>query len=56
MNRLALMLLKNLHRLPRALGKLWHYAKHTEKYPELEKYRHIQSVMKLAVKAGNVDL
>ena len=56
MNRLALMLLKNLHRLPRALGKLWHYAKYTEKYPELEKYRHIQSVMKLAVKAGNVDL
>ena len=56
MNRLALMLLKNLHRLPRALGKLWHYAKHTEKYPELEKYRHIQSVMKLAVRAGNVDL
>ena len=56
MNRLALMLLKNLHRLPRAFGKLWHYAKHTEKYPELEKYRHIQSVMKLAVRAGNVDL
>ena len=25
MNRLALMLLKNLHRLPRAFGKLWHY-------------------------------
>ena len=56
MNSLALMLLKNLHRLPRAFGKLWHYAKHTEKYPELEKYRHIQSVMKLAVQAGNVDL
>ena len=56
MNRLALMILKNLHRVPKELGKLWHYAKYTDRYPELEKWQHIQKVMRLAVGAGNVDL
>ena len=56
MNRLALMILKNIHKIPRAFAKLWHYAKHTDQYPEQEKYLHIQSIMKLAVNAGNVDL
>lgn len=56
MNRLALMLLKNIFRIPRELGKLWHYAKHTDEYPEEEKYRHIQHVLNLAIRAGNVDL
>ena len=56
MNRLALMVLRNIWRVPGAYGKLCHYAKHTEKYPELEKYQHIQYVLRLAVNAGNVDL
>ena len=56
MNRLALMLLKNIHKLPRALFKLWRYARHTDDYPEIEKYRHIQSIMHLAIKAGNVTV
>ena len=56
MNRLALMLLKNIFRIPRELGKLWHYAKHTDEYPEEEQYRHIQHVLNLAIRAGNVDL
>ena len=56
MNRLALMVLKNTHRLPGLAAKLCHYAKHTDKYPELEKYRHIQQIFKLALKAGNVQL
>lgn len=56
MNRIALMLLKNIHHLPGGLGKLWRYAGHTEDYPELEKWNHIQYLMKLAIKAGNVDL
>ena len=56
MNRLLLMVLRNLKNIPGAYGKLCHYAKHTEKYPELEKWKHIQYVMRLAVDAGNIEL
>lgn len=56
MNRLALMLLRNIHRVPGLYGKLCHYAKHTDEYPELEKWQHIQKIMQYAVKGGNIDL
>ena len=56
MNRLALMFLKNLYRLPWGYWKLCRYAKHTEKYPEPEKWNHIRKVLKWAVDAGNIDL
>ena len=56
MNRLALMVLRNIWRVPGAYGKLCHYAKHTDKYPEEEKYKHIQYILRLAVKSGNLDL
>ena len=56
MNRLALMVLKNIHKVPSAYSKLCHYAKHTEKYPEMEKYLHIQKIFKIAIKSGNMDL
>ena len=56
MNRLALMVLRNFWKVPGAYGKLCHYARHTEKYPEEEKYRHIQYILQLALKSGNVDL
>ena len=56
MNRIALMLIKNIHRLPGLYGKLCHYAKHTDKYPELEKWQHIQKILRRAVNAGNIDL
>ena len=56
MNRLLMMLLKNLHRIPGAYGKLCHYAKNTDRYPEEEKWAHIRYVMELAVRAGNVEL
>ena len=56
MNRIALMVLKNLHRVPFLFGKLCHYAKHTEKYPEQEKWNHIHKIMNFAVRSGNIDL
>ena len=56
MNRIALMVLRNIFKVPTAYGKLCHYAKHTDKYPEEEKWNHIKYVMKLAVSSGNVDL
>lgn len=56
MNRLALMVLRNLHRVPGLYGKLCHYAKHTDQYPESEKWQHIQRIMGYAIAAGNIDL
>ena len=56
MNRIALMVLRNIFRAPFLLGKLWHYAKHTDEYPEQEKWSHIHKILQYAVKAGNVDL
>ena len=56
MNRIARMVLLNIFRVPGLFGKLWHYAKHTEEYPEQEKWDHIHKILQYAVKAGNVDL
>ena len=56
MNRLTLILLRNLWKLPGAYGKLCRYARHTDKYPEEEKWKHIQYIMGLAAKTGNVEL
>ena len=56
MNRIVTMVLKNLWIVPGAWFKLCHYAKHTEKYSEEEKYRHIQYILQRAITGGNVDL
>lgn len=56
MNRIVTMVLRNLPFVPGAWIKLCRYAKHTEKYPEEEKYRHIQTILKRAIKGGNVDM
>lgn len=56
MNRLVMMVLKNIFKIPKEYGKLCRYAKHTDEYPEEEKYRHIQHVLDLAIRAGNVDV
>ncbi len=56
MNRLALMVIKNIFRVPGLWSKLQKYAKNPEKYTEEEKWAHIQHIMQLAVSAGNVDL
>ena len=56
MNRILLMVLRNFWKVPGLYSRLCHYAKHTDEYPEEEKYRHIQSILKLAVESGNIDL
>ena len=56
MLRILLMVLRNFWRVPGAWLKLCRYAKHTERYPEQEKYDHIRYIMNLAVKSGNIDL
>ena len=56
MHRIVMMCLRNLFLVPPAYIKLCHYAKHTDKYPELTKYKHIQFIFQRAVKSGNIEL
>ena len=56
MNRLALMFLKNIHRAPSLLTKLWRHAAHPEKYTEEEMWSNIHRILAHAVAAGNLDL
>lgn len=56
MNRIALMVLRNLGIVPGLYMKLRHYAKHTDEYSEAEKYGHIRKILTRAVESGNVDL
>ena len=56
MNRLVMMVLKNIHIVPGAWFKLCHYGKYTEKYPEQEKWDHIKFIMGRALASANVDM
>ena len=56
MNRLLRMVLCNWYRVPWMYGKLCHYAKYTDRYPEQEKWDHIHDLLRYALEAGNVDL
>ena len=56
MNRIALMVLRNIFRAPAMYAKLCHYAKHTDEYSEEEKWAHIHKMMGYAVTSGNIDL
>ena len=56
MNRIATMVLKNLHVAPGAFIKLWRYAAKPEAYEEQEMWNHIHYIMGRAVKGGNIDL
>ena len=55
MQRILLMVLQNFWRVPAAWFKLCHYAKNTEKYPEMTKWQHIQYILKMAVTSGNIN-
>lgn len=56
MNRILLMVLRNIGKLPGAYRKLCRYAKKADQYPEAEMFGHIQHIAELAVNAGNVEL
>ena len=56
MNRLVMVVLKNIFRVPGLYGKLCHYAKYTDKYPEQEKYDHISKILSHVIASGNVEL
>lgn len=56
MNRILLMVLRNITKVPGLYSKLCRYAKNPDAYPEQERWEHICRIMKLAVKSGNLDL
>ncbi len=56
MNRIALMVLRNLGYVPGAWIKLNRYAKNPDQYTREEMYAHIHDIMKRAVRSSNVDL
>ena len=56
MNRFVLVALKNIWKLPGAYAKLCRYAKHPERYPEAERWAHVQKIMGWVVDTGNIDL
>ncbi len=56
LNRLAMMVLKNILAVPSLYAKLCRYAADPERYPEQERWGHIASIMQRAIKGGNVDL
>ena len=56
MNRIVRMVLLNIFRVPGLYGKLCHYAKYTDRYPEQEKWDHIHKILTYAIKASNVEL
>ena len=56
MNRIVLMVLRNLLSVPGLYAKLCRYAKNPDAYPEQERWDHIRRIMQLAVKSGNLEL
>ena len=56
MNRIALMVLRNILKVPAAYSKLCRYAKNPEQYTEAEMYGHIQYILQQAIKGGNVNV
>lgn len=56
MNRLVMVVCKNIHMVPAAWIKLCRYAKHTDAYSYEEKYAHIRYILKHVCKSGNIDL
>lgn len=56
MNRLVMIVLKNIKIVPAAWIKLCRYAKHTDNYTYEEKYKHIRYILKHVCKSGNINL
>ena len=56
MNRLAMMILKNLPAVPGLWFKLCSNAANAENIPETETWAHIQKIMRAAIRGGNVNV
>lgn len=56
MNRILLMVLRNLPKVPGLYVKLCRYAKNPDAYPEQERWDHIRKILRIAIDSGNLDL
>lgn len=56
MNRMAMIVLKNICRLPYAAAKLFRYATHPARYTREQKYRLVQYLAERIEKTGNVEI
>ncbi|MBR5617793.1 MAG: 1-acyl-sn-glycerol-3-phosphate acyltransferase [Oscillospiraceae bacterium] len=56
MNRIVLMVLRNIFKVPGLYAKLCRYAKNPDKFPEQERWDHIRHILQLGVSTGNLDL
>ena len=56
MKRILLILLRNIFFLPFGCFKLCHYAKHSNEYPEAEKYALMRKFAKCMIDGGRVTL
>ena len=56
MNRLVMIVLKNIFRLPAIMLRLNRYARHPERYSQEERWNYIQYVLGRVLKTSNVDL
>ena len=56
MNRILLMVFRNILKVPGLYAKLCRYAKNPDAYPEQERWDHIRHILQLAIKSGNLDL
>ena len=56
MNRIVMMVLRNIFYVPGAYLKLRRYAKHPERYSEQEMYDYICSILSHVISSGNVVL
>ena len=56
MNRLVLVVAKNILKVPSMWFKLRKYAKHTDDYSFEEKYKHIRYILKHVIPSGNIEL
>jgi len=55
LERLTLMLVRNMLRLPGLWINLCRHAKKPDDYPEEVRYRNIQHAFQLAIRSGNID-
>ena len=56
MNRIALMVFRNIFKVPGLYSKLCKYARTVGTYPEAEAYAHIHGILKLGVESGNINM
>lgn len=56
MNRILLMVMRNIPKVPGLYAKLCHYAKNTDKYSRQEMWDHIRKILTIGINSGNIDL